>query len=383
MHYLYTKITMLQNKIYQNFTFEILKTFIIILFGLSLIAFTVRAVSFLDLIVESGYPITVYFQYSILNLFGIAPKFIPLSFLLSLTIFILKHLDDSEFVILWTSGVKKIQVTNLFFFISVVILIFYLIFTNIITPLALNKSRQLLGNDKLNSFLPTIKPQQFSDSFKGFTFLVEKKINNEIKNIFLHDTANNLKNLSSNSSQTNNTTILANSGIIEKQNMVLFKGQIISTKNNKKNEIIKFDQLNIDLSNLSTTTIKNPKIQETSTLSLFNCLYSNNIKSKICTKGFKKEIYPTLNRRILIPFYIPVLSLICSLLLFKSKKRYLGKFLIFLYSFVILLFTELAVRFTGINNLVLSIFIVTPFILLLIFYFSLKINFSKESVKQV
>ena len=152
---------------------------------------------------------------------------------------------------------------------------------------------------------------------------------------------------------------------------------------NKKNEIIKFDQLNIDLSNLNTTTIKNPKIQETSTLSLFNCLYSNNIKSKICTKGFKKEIYPTLNRRILIPFYIPVLSLICSLLLFKSKKRYLGKFLIFLYSFVILLFTELAVRFTGINNLVLSIFIVTPFILLLIFYFSLKINFSKESVKQV
>ena len=80
---------MLQNKIYQNFLIEIVKTFFVILFGLSLIALTVRAVSFLDLIVESGYPLTTYFQYSFLNFFGIAPKFIPFSFLLALTIFII------------------------------------------------------------------------------------------------------------------------------------------------------------------------------------------------------------------------------------------------------------------------------------------------------
>ena len=69
---------MLQNKIYQNFTIEIIKNFLMILFGLSLIALTVRAVSFLDLIVENGYLVSTYFKYSILNLFGIAPKFIPL-----------------------------------------------------------------------------------------------------------------------------------------------------------------------------------------------------------------------------------------------------------------------------------------------------------------
>ena len=45
-------IAMLQNKIYQNFLIEIFKTFLMILFGLSVIALTVRAVSFLDLIVE-------------------------------------------------------------------------------------------------------------------------------------------------------------------------------------------------------------------------------------------------------------------------------------------------------------------------------------------
>ena len=167
---------MLQNKIYQNFFLEIIKTFLVIVFGLSIIALTVRAVNFLDLIVDSGYPVSTYFKYSFLNLFGIAPKFIPLAFLLAIVIFILKHIEDSEFVILWTSGIKKIQVVNLLFFTSITVLLFYLILSTFLTPIALNKSRQLLSKDQFNSFLPTIRTQQFSDSFKGFTFIVEKKL---------------------------------------------------------------------------------------------------------------------------------------------------------------------------------------------------------------
>ena len=142
MHYLYTVIKMLQNKIYLNFLLEIFKTFLVILFGLSIIALTVRAVNFLDLIVDSGYPVSTYFQYSVLNLFGIAPKFIPLSFLIAITIFILKHIQDSEFIILWTSGVKKMKLVNLMLFSSIITLIFYLIFTTYVTPNALNKSRK-------------------------------------------------------------------------------------------------------------------------------------------------------------------------------------------------------------------------------------------------
>ena len=91
-------------------------------------------------------------------------------------IFILKHIEDSEFVILWTSGIKKIQLVNLLFFTSITVLIFYIILSAFLTPIALNKSRQLLSKDQLNSFLPTIRTQQFSDSFKGFTFIVEKKL---------------------------------------------------------------------------------------------------------------------------------------------------------------------------------------------------------------
>ena len=43
MHYLYTINAHASNKIYLNFLNEILKTFIIVLFGLSIIALTVRA----------------------------------------------------------------------------------------------------------------------------------------------------------------------------------------------------------------------------------------------------------------------------------------------------------------------------------------------------
>ena len=272
-------ILMLQNKIYLNFFIEIIKNFFVILFGLTIIALTVRAVNFLDLIVESGYPPSIYFKYSFLNLFGIAPKFIPLSFLLALTLFILKHIQDSEFVILWTSGVKKIKIVNLFFYTSLLIFALYLMLSSFIAPLALNKSRLLLTKENLNSFLPTIKSSQFSDSFKGFTLIVDDKNNNELKNIFLHDKGDNIKNLSSNISKTQTTTIIAKNGMVEKKKMFLFNGQIItSSKDNSKNEIIKFEQLIIDLGDLSTTTIKKPKLQETSTLKLLNYETSSIIK---------------------------------------------------------------------------------------------------------
>ena len=101
-----------------------------------------------------------------------------MSFLLALTIFILKHIQDSEFVILWTSGVKKIHLVNLFLFFSFFITILYLVFSTFITPLALNKSRQLLSSEDLTSFLPTIKVQQFTDSFRGVTFIVDEKMEN-------------------------------------------------------------------------------------------------------------------------------------------------------------------------------------------------------------
>jgi len=275
---------------------------------------------------------------------------------------------------------KKIQIVNYFFHI-INSFLFYLLLTTLITPLLLNKSRQLLNNDSFNSFLPTVRAQQFSDSFKGFTFLVEKKKNNEIKNIFLHDENNSLKNISPNSSETSSMTIIAKNGTLEGKRINLFNGQIISTKKNYENEIIKFDKLNIDLSYLSTTVIKIPKIQETSTLELFKCFFIVDTNNRLCKEKGKKEVIQTLNKRITSPFYIPMLSLICALLFIKSKKFYLNKSSIFLYGFILLLFTELAVRYTGISKIILIIFNLLPLITTVIFYIFLSYYFSKETIK--
>ena len=370
---------MLQNKIYQNYTIEILKTFLTILFGLSIIAWTVRAVNFLDLIVDSGYPVSTYFLYSILNLIGVLTKFFPLAFLLALILFILKQIQENEFVVLWTSGVKKIEIVHLFFIFFFISLIF-LLFSNFITPASLNKSRNLLSNQNINSFLPTIRIQEFSDSFSGFTFIVDKRIGNQIENIFLQDNSNILKNISSNKEDKSLTTIIASNGLIENDKMALFNGQIISSnKKSIKNDLIKFEQLNIDLSNLKNRTIKTPKIQETGTLKLIGCMknqYFNNVK---CKEDIKKDILPLLNRRIVFPLFIPVVALIASLLLLKVKKRTsFNKIGIFTLCFLVLLYSELIIRYTGLYQIINYMFLLSPILLSLVTYIFLKIKFSNE-----
>ena len=380
---------MLQNKIYQNFIKEVLKTFFLILFGLTIIAWTVRAVNFLDLIVESGYSISTYFQYSFINLFGILTKFIPLAFLLSLMIFIVKQIQEKEFLILWTSGVKKLKIVNLFFFISIFVLIFYLIFSTLITPLALNEARTIIRQNNFNSLLPTIRAQQFSDSFKGFTFIVEKKSKNKIENVFIHDNSNTLKNLTSGKEGSVSTTISSKSGLVEEKKMVLFNGQIISSnKDNNKNEIVKFKQLNINLEKLKTGTITQPKLQEISTLKLLQCI--NSLRNKLvdkdvgyCKENAKKEIMTVLNRRILLPLYIPIIALLCSFLLIKTQKQknfFLNKYSIFILSFLILLYAELIIKYTGISKIISILFAVSPVVLIPIIYTSLIFKLSKESI---
>ncbi len=371
---------MLQNKIYQNYSFEIIKLFITILLSLSLIAWTVRAVNFLDLIVESGYSLITYFEYSILNIFGIITKFIPLSFLLAITIFILRQIQENEFIILWTSGVKKIKIVNLFLFISIIITIFHLFFSIVLAPAALNKSRHLLSNQNFTSLLPTFKIQKFTDAFKGLTFIVDNKFENKISNIFLHDDSNNLKNVLVNNQSNNTTTIIAKSGIVEDKQLLLYNGNIISSKNNLENEVLKFEKIKIDLTGLTNSTIKQPKIQETSTLKLIGCANNDFFNDKNCKGNFKQEVFPTLNRRVILPFFIPLIALIASLLLIKTKKKlFFNNFSIFGYSFIILLYAELIIRFTGKNLLITNLFVFSPFVLSIMIYTYIKYKFSNEA----
>ena len=70
--------------------------------------------------------------------------------MISISLFLLKHKRDSEFIILWTSGVQKINLVNLILVISIFILFINLLFSSLITPFALNKSRQLLQSKDFN-----------------------------------------------------------------------------------------------------------------------------------------------------------------------------------------------------------------------------------------
>ena len=124
---------------------------------------------------------------------------------------------------------------------------------------------------------------------------------------------------------------------------------------------------------------ENQKLQETSTIKLLSCLHSRENNPKICKDGINKEIFPILIRRVVLPFYIPVITLICSFLLLKSQRIYSNKISIFVYGFIILLLTELLVRYTGLNFLLRVSYLIMPFCLSLFFYFFLNYKFSKES----
>ena len=373
---------MFHNKIYQNYIIEILKSFFVILFSFTIIAWTVKAVNYLDLIVESGYSIITYLSYSLLSLTGVLTKFIPLSFLVAIVFFITKQIEEKEFTILWSSGVKKIHVVNLLLLSSLLILIFYLVFSMLITPYTLNQSRKLLSNKNEISIFPILKENQFIDAYKGVTLMVNTKIKNEVQNIFIFDTSNSFKNLHSDNSKNESLNIIAQKGVAEKDQMVLLKGQLItSEEDNSNSKIVKFDQMNLNLGSLENTVIKVPKIQETSTLKLLNCFSSNLEKNSFCKQDSKKEVIPTLNRRIILPFYIPIISLISCLLLTNSKKKlFMNKITIFLISFFILLFAELFIRYTGLNYLVNYIFILFPFMLLPLIYLTLVKKFESELV---
>ena len=377
---------MLKNKIYNYITIELIKSFVLILFSLSLIAWTVRAVNFLDLIVDSGYSTSTYFTYSILNLTNIMTKFIPLSFLLALVLTIIRLERQNELLILWTSGVAKSKVTNLFFIISVFILLIYMLFSTIVTPSALFKSRSLIKQSGVDTVTNLLKPNTFSDTFSGLTFYVGEK-NNVIKNIFIRDDSNNLNNLLPDNTSAKNKTVIAERGIINKNKIVLEKGVVQSYEEDNTVRIIQFNKTLLNFNNLDNRVIKDVKIQETSTLKIFSCLknhYYNKISEayvKNCPKNNIAIVIETFSRRVLMPMYIPLVSILISFMLIytKNKKnKIINRYLIFLISFILLVLSELLVRYSGISKIGFYTYLITPFVLMPILYFILINKFGKE-----
>ena len=374
----------MKNTIYKYIFYEYLRYFLVALFSLTIIVWTIQSVNFLDLVTEDGHAFRTYFSYSILTLSKVLTKLIPFCFMLALILTLTKLEKDNETIIIWTAGLNKIFIVNLILRISLLIMLVQLFFTTIVNPTSLNFSRNIIKNSQLQ-FIPSLmKEKQFNDAVEGLTIFVEEKDRNDIfKNVFIRDEGKVLSKIA-----TESSTIFAKSGRITKdeKKLILYNGNIQKLNEDGEVDIVKFDKTTLNLEGISTKSISEPKIQETSTLEIVDCIISKNINLHNCdqNKKSKMDIKIEFNKRFGMPFFIPVVALICSFLLTsrKDKKIYsYNKYIYFFIGFAVLVMSEILVRFSGISWNHTGLYYSLPFLLLPIFYFTLIRKFKYENLK--
>ena len=357
---------MLKNKIYKYFFKEILKNFTTVLLTFTAIAWVVRAVNFLDLMVEDGYGSIIYFKYSLLNITTIITRFVPLAFLLSLTVSIIKFENQQELLILWTSGLSKIKIANFFLFTAFVLTLFQLILSLFVNPFLLNKARFLMSNTESLQINSVIRSKEFNDNFKGITFYIDNKnANNELINIFIKDVSGNLGTIVNSVEQKKNSTIIAKKGFLSSDKLILFDGTIQTLSNKNELSNVQFEKTELSLSNMTTRSIKLPKLQETPSSLLIKCVLNQNYSSNFrnCSENYKTEAIQTITRRLGAPLYIPLISIIISFLLIYKKENkfnFLKKYTLFIFSFSALISSEILLKYAGSISWVTTSYFVLP-----------------------
>jgi lipopolysaccharide export system permease protein len=385
---------MLSNKIYKHFFLELSKYFFLVLFALSAIVWAVQAVNFLDLIVKDGHAVSLYLNYSLLNIPKILTKFIPLSFLLALVLTILKFDSENELIVLWTSGLNKIKITNFFLKIALIVTLIQLFLATFINPNVLNYSRSLVRTSDLDLIASIMKTNEFNDTVEGLTIYVEEKDELGImKNIFIRDDSHRLGAIK-NREKTVSLTIFAKKGRLNdkgKNSLILENGIIHSENKSKKIQIIKFKETELTFDNLKTKSIIYPKVQETPSKFLLSCFFKKTTHPLL--KGHKNlkchaekeriEILAEINRRFGMPLYIPILSLLSSFLLIsreETKTKSWYKYFYFGLAFTILMTAEILVRYSG-KSLTHGLFYyLLPFFCIPVIYIELIRRFYYENL---
>ncbi len=374
----------MKNRIYKYFFREFIHHFLIVIFALTAIIWTIQAVNFLDLVTDDGHAFKIYLLYSFLTIPKVLTKLIPFTFLIASIFTILKFEKNNELILLWTSGLNKIHITNLIFCTSLLIMLLQLLMGSTINPETLNFSRTLLKNSELQFVPSLLKEKQFNDAVKGLTIFVEKKIDNKTyKNILIRDDGNVLTQISSGSS-----TIFAKSGYVteDEKNLVLLNGNIQKLENEKDDiELIKFEKTSIYLAGLSTRTISEPKIQETSSIVIIQCLIDKYKDIDNCGRQAKniRDTKAEINRRFGMPIFIPLIALIsCFLLRSKKDGRISGlyKYIYFFIGFTIIVGSEITVRYSGISLNVTLLYYLIPITLSPIVYLLLIRTFKYENL---
>lgn len=364
--------------LYRSLLKDITVFSLIALFSSAIIIWVFQAVNYLDLIVEDGRDFMIYLNYTLLNFPKILTKLIPFVIFFSVSYIISKYESNNELMILWNIGINKIELVNFFLKFSLLILIIQLFLTTFIVPSFQDISRKIIRSSELTFGESLFKPKKFNDTIKNLTIYIDNKdANNILLNVYIK------KDMGKNSFQI---TMAKKGEFIKRDNkdiLQLYEGQTIN-KNENKISNFTFSKSDFYFLDNDTGLIEVNKVQEMSTIDMFICVNNIfnlglNISKKIneynrhnCNKSGLGNIYKELYKRLLIPFYVPILILISLLLIIKNKenKNYLKyKYTIFLLGFFIIIFSESTLKMVENNfNENLNI-IFLPIILILILYF--------------
>jgi len=368
--------------IYRKLLQDCLIFFFLALFGISTIIWVFQAVNFLDIMIEDGRNYNVYFDYTLLSFPKIISRILPFALFFSFSYTFIKYEANNELIIFWNHGVNKMRVINFFFWISIFIMLAQILLLSFIVPKSQELARSKLRTSDIDYFEGLIKPKKFNDTIKELTIFAEDKDDNEeFKNIYIK------KNNEKNGFQIT----IAKKGVFElkgnKRVLVLYDGQTL-TQNGENITNFDFSKSDFGLANMDSHLVTHKKIQEQSTESLIKCMQSifgiKNYNIINCNKSFPRNIYKELFKRLISPFYLPVLILVSLLLILTSKEnlRYnKNKFSIFFLGFVIIILSESSLGYIA-NNLIKNILIlILPIILILtiysIFIYKLKLSLRK------
>jgi len=227
------------------------------------------------------------------------------------------------------------------------------------------------------------KEKQFNDTVEGLTIFIEKKSDDRTyENIFIRDESAVLSSVG-----TISSSIFAKSGYVskDKKSLILFNGNIQKLDNEGKVSIVKFEKTSFNIAEISTKSISEPKIQETPTIQILLCLQDKNVVLHNCnpTKKTRMNTKIEINKRFGMPFYIPLLSLVCCFLLESrrdKKMRNFNKYIYFFVGFVILVAAEISVRYSGISWNHTAMYYLIPAGIMPLLYLTLIRKFKYENL---
>ena len=335
---------------------------------MSLIVWTLQAVNYFDFVTEDGHGLKVYFYYTFLSFPKILDRILPFMFFVSLFYTILNYEKKNELSIFWIHGISKVKFLNKLILLSIFLMFFQIILSSFISPTTQFKARNFLKNSNVDFFSSLIKEGKFINVVKDLTIFINKKNEDgSYRDIFLNDSRN-----------KGYKTIYAKKGILidngNRKVFRLFEGKVINKDQDKINVFV-FDEIDFNLRNFSSNTITVPKIQEISTLSLLSCFVNIEAKKFASFKCDKvlDEIKQELLKRLYKPIYIPLISLFCGFLLLnsRSKNNYQKKNnLIFGLTFIILILSEMSLRYSFSANLLTVTYFLLPLMIFIISYIS-------------